>query len=316
MVEEGDILSRCLIIYNPESGKKQFVNHLDYVKKRLSDAGYDVSVLATERPKHAISLAKDACIQKYDLLVIAGGDGTLHECINGVAACEYQPTIGYIPSGTACDLASTLKIPKRVEKAVDIILTGVPVKMDVAKSNNGYFIYVAAIGTYVDISYVTDSKLKKKLGYFAYIITGIKEFFTIPIIKTQIVHDKGVQKGHYSLIMVVNSKKVAGFNVINKPILDDGKVDVIVYKYIPLLNNLIYFISFIFAPIMLPGVHKFRTSNLNIYIDDRRKWNTDGEESVSGNLHIEVHKQAIKILVKEKIKHKYFKEVEDGKESN
>jgi len=309
-------LKRCLIIYNPESGKKTFINHLSYVKSRLNEAGYEVSIVATERPKHAIHLAKEACSQMYDLLVISGGDGTLHECINGIAGSEFRPTIGYIPSGTACDLASTLKIPKHVNKALDIILSGVPVKMDVAKSNNGYFIYVTAIGTYVDISYVTDSKLKKYLGYFAYLLTGIKEFFTIPMIKTKIVHDNGTFRGYFSLIMVVNSKKVAGFNIVNKPVLDDGKVDVVVYKYIPLFNNLIYFISFVLSPKILPGVHKFRTSRLKIYTDHHHKWNTDGEESNSGNLNIHVHKQAIEIIVKENIKNKYFKEVKYEKESN
>ena len=235
-------MKNCTIIYNPESGKKDFINHLPYVKSKLEDIGYEVKVKATKKSKHAINIAKGACKEEVDLLVISGGDGTLHECINGIAQCEFRPRIGYIPSGTACDLASTLRIPKNVEKALDIILTGEPVKMDIAKSNKGYFMYVTAIGTYVDISYVTDSKLKKYLGYFAYLLTGIKEFFTIPMIKTKLVHDKGIIRGYFSLIMVVNSKKVAGFNIVNKPALDDGKVDVILYRYIPLLNNLIYFI--------------------------------------------------------------------------
>lgn len=301
-------MKNCLIIYNPESGKKDFVNKLDYVLKRLTDAGYSTSVIATERPKHAILLAKKACNDKVDLLVVAGGDGTVHECVNGVALCDYRPVIGYIPSGTTCDFANTLKIPKKIDQAVDIILNGISVKMDISKSNNGYFFYVTAIGTYVDISYVTDSKLKRYLGPLAYFITGIKEFFTIPMIKTKIVHDEGSLRGYFSLILVINSRKVAGFNIVNKPVLDDGLVDVVVYRYIPLFNNLLYFISFILGPSVLPGVHRIRTSRVKIYTDHHHKWNMDGEESNSGNLNIEVMKQAVEILVKESAKHKYFKE--------
>lgn len=180
--------------------------------------------------------------------------------------------------------------------------------MDISKSNNGYFFYVTAIGTYVDISYVTDSKLKRYLGPLAYFITGIKEFFTIPMIKTKIVHDEGSLRGYFSLILVINSRKVAGFNIVNKPVLDDGLVDVVVYRYIPLFNNLLYFISFILGPSVLPGVHRIRTSRVKIYTDHHHKWNMDGEESNSGNLNIEVMKQAVEILVKESAKHKYFKE--------
>jgi len=302
-------MKTCTIIYNPVSGKKEFEQHLDYVSTRLVEAGYEYKIFATQRPKHAISLTKDACKEEVDLLLISGGDGTVHECINGIAHSEFHPVVGYIPSGTACDLASTLKIPKNVEQAMDIILNdGQVVKMDYTNSNKGSFIYVTAIGTYVDISYVTDSKMKKYLGYLAYLITGIKEFFTIPMIKTKIEYDDGFLRGYYSLILVVNSKKVAGFNIVTHPILDDGKVDVVVYRYIPLLNNLIYFISFILSPKILPGVRKFRTSKLKIYTDHAHKWNMDGEEANGGNLNIQVQKQALKIIVKPSIIEKYFKE--------
>lgn len=301
-------MKKCTVIYNPTSGKKDFVNHLDYVEKRLNEQGYDVTIEATERPKHAISLAKKACNDKVDLMVVSGGDGTFHECLNGLNSSEFTPLVGYIPSGTACDLANTLKIPKDVKKAMDIICDGEVVKMDYTNSNKGSFIYVTAIGTYVDISYVTDSKLKKYIGYLAYIFTGIKEFFTIPMIKTKIEYDDGFLRGYFSLILVVNSKKVAGFNIVNNPVLDDGKVDVVVYRYIPLFNNLIYFISFLLSPRILPGVRKFRTSKLKIYTNHPHKWNMDGEEADSGNLVIEVQKQKLNLLINPKIKDKYFKE--------
>lgn len=302
-------MKTCTIIYNPVSGKKEFEQHLDYVCRRLEEHDYKYKIQATERPKHAISLTKQACKEKVDLLLISGGDGTVHECLNGIANSDFIPVVGYIPSGTACDLANTLRIPKDVEQAMDIVLEeGQVVKMDYTNTNKGSFIYVTAIGTYVDISYVTDSKLKKYLGYLAYLITGIKEFFTIPMIKTKIEYDNGFLRGYYSLILVVNSKRVAGFNIVSHPILDDGKVDVVVYKYIPLFNNILYFISFLLSPKVLPGVTKFRTSKLKIYTDHPHKWNMDGEEADSGNLNIQVQKQAFKIIVKPSIIDKYFKE--------
>lgn len=301
-------MKKCVVIYNPVSGKKEFEGKIEHVSKRLEDKGYKVTFKATEKPKHAIQLSKESCNEGYDLMIIAGGDGTLHECINGLCSVEKRPRLGYIPAGTACDLANTLRIPKDVDKALDIILDGSPAKMDVVSSNKGYFIYVSAIGTYVDISYVTDSKMKKYLGYFAYLITGIKEFFTIPMMKSVIEHDNGTVKGYFSLMLVVNSKRVAGFNIIDKPILDDGKVDVVLYRYIPFFNNILYFISFIVTPKVIPGVRKIRTSKLKISTDHHHKWNMDGEEANSGNLNLKVHKQAIELLIDPDIKKKYFKE--------
>ncbi len=303
-------MKKCILIYNPVCGKKDFQHKIDYVVSRMQQEGFEVDVEPTKHTKHAISIARDACHKQYDLMIISGGDGTFHECINGIAEMPNKPKIGYIPSGTACDLANTLRIPKNIDKALDIILNGVTVKMDVVKSNIGYFIYVAAIGTYVDISYITDSKLKKRLGYLAYLITGVKEFFTIPMIKTKIEHDNGTHDGYYSLIMIVNSKRVAGFNIIEKPQLDDGKVDVVLYKYIPFFNNILYFISFVITPKVIPGVKKFRTTHLNVISNHNHKWNMDGEEAIRGSLTVDVQKQLIEVIVKPEIKKKYFKENE------
>ncbi len=126
--------------------------------------------------------------------------------------------------------------------------------------------------------------------------------------KTKIEHDNGILRGYFSLIMVINSRKVAGFNIIHKPVLDDGLIDLVVYRYIPLFNNLIYFISFIIGPTLLPAVHRIQTSKLKIYTDHHHKWNTDGEESNSGNLNIEVKKQAIQVIVRPSVKNRFFKE--------
>lgn len=301
-------MKKCAIIYNPVSGKKEFKDKVNDVVKRLENHDYSVTIMPTKSPKHAITLTKEVCTGDYDLLIISGGDGTFHECLNGLSNCEKSPTIGYIPSGTACDLANTLKIPKNIDQAMDIIFNNEVANMDYIKSNKGSFIYVSAIGTYVDISYVTDSKMKKRLGYLAYLITAIKEFFTIPMMRTKIEYDGGTLSGFFSLILVVNSKKVAGFNLVSKPILDDGKVDVVLYRYIPLFNNILYFISFVLSPKILPGVRKLRTSKLNIYTKHPHKWNMDGESADSGNLTIEVKKQALKLIINPKIKDKYFKE--------
>ncbi len=309
-------MKKCAIIHNPNSGKKNFVEKLDYVVNRFKDAGYEVSVYPTKRPRHATEITKEICENNYDLLVVSGGDGTVHEVINGLCKKEKNVKIGYIPSGTACDLANTLRIPKNVEKAVDIILSGTPVSMDIVNSNKGYFIYVAAIGTYVDISYVTDSNLKNKIGYLAYLITGVKEFFTIPMIKAKIVHDKGILSGYFSMIMIVNSKRVAGFNIIDKPRLDDGYVDVVTYRYVPFLNNLLYFISFILTPKVIPGVRKFRTKRLKVTTDHHHTWNMDGEEANSGTIYLQVEKQKVDIIVSKDVRKKYFKENYDEYKKN
>ncbi len=300
-------MRKCWIIYNPVSGKKKFQDNLEIVKHRIRQLGYQISVKPTERARHAVELVKEACVEKIDMLLVSGGDGTVNEVINGLAESSFKPKIAYIPSGTACDIAKSLGIPKNITKALKIIENDHNVYMDIVKSSHGYFMYVTAIGNYVDISYVTQSKLKKIFGYGAYLFTGVKEFFTIPMIKTEIQYEQGKLKGYYSLMLVVNSKRVAGFNIINKPVLDDGKVDIVVYRYLPLLNNLIYFISFFFSPKWLPGVTKVQTNYAKIYTEHHRKWNIDGEAADSGNQEILVKPQQVNIIINQKKADKYFK---------
>ncbi|MFP4286234.1 MAG: diacylglycerol/lipid kinase family protein [Candidatus Izemoplasmataceae bacterium] len=305
-------MKRCWVIYNPMSGKKKFADHIDLVKETIEVLGYKVYIKETKRPRHATEIVKEACYDKVEMILISGGDGTVNECVNGLAESQHQPLIAYIPSGTACDIAKTLGIPKNVPKALNIIKQMHEVKMDIVKGAHEYFVYVTALGNYVDISYLTHSKLKRKLGYLAYFITGVKEFFTIPMIKTEINYDQGVLKGYYSLIMVVNSKRVAGFNIIQKPVLDDGLVDIVLYRYIPLLNNIIYFFSFFFNPKILPFVKKIRTKEATIYTEHHHRWNIDGEASDSGNQSIKVFKQKLRILINPDQSDKYFKNQKDS----
>lgn len=306
-------MKRCWVIYNPMSGKKKFASQIDLVKESIEDLGYQVYIKETKRPRHATEIVKEACYDKVEMILISGGDGTVNECVNGLAESNYQPLIAYIPSGTACDIAKTLGIPKNVPKALDIIKKMHEVKMDIVKGAHEYFVYVTALGNYVDISYLTQSKLKRRLGYLAYLITGVKEFFTIPMIKTEINYDQGTLKGYYSLIMVVNSKRVAGFNIIQKPVLDDGKVDIVLYRYIPLLNNLIYFFSFFFNPKILPFVRKIRTKEATIFTEHHHRWNIDGEAADSGNQSIKVLQKKLRILINPDQSDKYFKNQEDSR---
>lgn len=300
-------VKKCTLIYNPKSGKQDFSDKADYVIRRLESAGYEVKSNETSCEKEATELSRKACLEMVDLLIIAGGDGTFNECVNGLMHSHYRPTIGYIPAGTCCDIGNTLGLSKDVKKAVDNILKGKVVKMDVVKSNDRYFCYVSGTGAYIDISYVTDSKLKRKIGYLAYIIKGAEELLTIPKIRMRVQYDKGEFKGKFSLILLINSKRVAGINMIYKPTLDDGLINVVLYRYLLPFNNLIYFFSFILPFWSTPLVKRFKTKNLKITTNSKSRWNVDGESGGVGNQEITVVRQGISIIVPEYIKKRYFR---------
>lgn len=299
-------MEKVILIFNPKSGNQTFESKLNFVIDLLKDKFGDVLVCRTNHPGHATEYAAYACENKFELMIVVGGDGTFNECVNGMMEYDYRPRIGYIPAGTCCDIGMSLGITKNVEKALYNILNGTPVKMDVVKSNDRYFCYVSGNGAFIDISYVTDSQLKKRIGYLAYLIKGAVELFTIPKMKMKIRHDNEVDSGTYSLVLIINSKRVAGINMIYKPCLDDGLVDVILYRSVPLLNAIIYVISFIIPFWSTPLVKRFKARKLEIKTNTKAKWNIDGESGGTGNQYIEVCQQAIEIIIPEKIKKRYF----------
>lgn len=288
---------KTFLIYNPKSGRQKFTPHLNYVIGRLASAGRQVTVFETEYSGQASELAFRACREDAEELIIVGGDGTFNECLNGIMKTDHRPRIGYIPAGTGCDLAHTMRLSKNVDRAVDVILGSGTVRMDVAKANDRYFIYVCGNGAYIDISYVTDSNLKKKVGSLAYVVKGAEELFTIPKMRMTVTHDGGQFHGRFSLVLIINSKRVAGINMIYQPELDDGKVDVVLYRYLWPFNNLIYFLSFILPFWSTPLIKRFKTHSMKITTDTRSRWNYDGEGGGTGNQEITVFQKAIELIV-------------------
>ncbi len=304
---EGDEMKRCVVIFNPASGNHPFEPHLPKLKKTLNDKGFTCNIKETEYPSHATELTAGLGDESVDLVIIIGGDGTFHEALNGLMKLSNIPRVGYIPNGTSCDIGHSLGLPKaNVDKALEIIDHGTTVNMDVAETNFGYFTYVTAIGSYIDISYSTPRKLKRILGFMAYIISGIKEFFTISRIGLKIRHDNGVENGRYALALFVNSYQVAGLKVVKDPELDDGKIDVVLFRYIPFLNNIRFLFAFVFRRYRLPGVKRFKTTQAAIETSHQRPWNQDGEKVGSGGQTIKVLPRKLPIIINPK-NHRFFK---------
>ena len=143
---------RARIIYNPTSGKEMFKRALPDVLIKLEKAGYETSAYATERAGDATKEAERALEQEYDLLIVAGGDGTLNEVVNGIAEQPNRPKLGIIPMGTVNDFGRALHLPSNIMKAVDVIVNGHTTQVDIGKMNSRYFINLAAGGKLTEVS--------------------------------------------------------------------------------------------------------------------------------------------------------------------
>lgn len=297
-------MEKCIFTYNPQSGKGKIAKHEKEIVSMLSQK-YDVKVVLSQYAGHIYDtiLAEG---ENIDLLVVAGGDGTLNEAVNGLCHLTKKPKLGYIPTGTVNDVAHSLKIPRSIKGAVKNILNGDSFWHDIIKINERYGIYVCCAGLFTETSYATDQKFKKKMGKLAYAFHGIKRVFSTPAFDVEINYNNGQIAQKCSLLMILNSKNVAGFPINRRAKLNDGQVDVVIIKN---KGDKIGGKGFWgVVKLFLFGIRKKSNNNykhlllneFDIKTEDSTIINLDGEKICNGSFHVQIIKQGIEIIVPKK----------------
>lgn len=293
---------KSIFVYNPESGKGKIKKYKDYIISNLSKKYGEIECVETTHAGHAHDLAKES-ISKYDYFFVSGGDGTINEVINGMGDSENKPIIGYIPSGTVNDVARSLGISRNIKRAVSMLMKGNVFEHDIFQVNNRFGIYVCCTGLFTKSSYDTERYNKKKYGKLAYLKIGLKELVEskpLPIeLETQgktIIRD-------CILMLILNSRSVAGFKLNKKAKLDDGEVEVVLFhdrkKTIFGHGLMKLFHTFLWG--IHPKEHSkyvtyLKASEFKLKIKEGTAINLDGEKSVSGNFNFKVLPKAVKII--------------------
>lgn len=292
-------------IYNPESGSGKIINHLEFIKNAFLSKGHTIDYLPTKKRKHAEHIAQTS---KYDMLLVAGGDGTINEVVNGLMASDHKPIVAYIPTGTVNDVGSMLGIPKNIKKALKLILENPIVRsMDITKINDRYFVYAAATGKFAKSSYDIKRTYKKRYGAISYFLRGSMDLFQSYNIPVEIKYDAGIWRGICSLILLLNGARVAGVRLNRmKSKLNDGVIEARFFKREP---GVLFRMFGFFASGGLYDTKKnktIRSSKFSIDMPKTFEWNTDGEYAFKGPVEVEVISKAIQIVVHPKRHKKHF----------
>lgn len=272
-------MKRARIIYNPTSGREAFKKELAAVLKRFETAGYETSAHATTGEGDAIKAAKTAVEREYDVVVAAGGDGTINEVINGIAEQDFRPKLGIIPVGTTNDFARALVIPRNINKAVDVILGDQSMFLDIGRVNEHYFMNIAGGGKLTELTYEVPSKLKTMLGQLAYYMKGIEMLPSLKPAKVRIEHDGEVIEDDIMMFLVSNTNSVGGFEKLAPSAkFNDGYFDLIILRK----TNLAEFIRI--ATLALRGAHLedkhvyyAKAKHIKVIPEEKMQLNIDGE---------------------------------------
>lgn len=291
-------MKKCVIIYNPESGYKKNKLNIEVCQDILSKNDYDVSFVKTEKKGDAQEYIYN--MKEADLVIVAGGDGTLNEAISGNIKREKPLLLSHLPVGTITDVGKLYGFTKSTSKDLKLMMDGEIRNIDVGLINNIPFVYVACFGNYTNISYETPRKLKKmfgRLGYFLFALRHVGQKIRSYHLKYEI--DNNFYEGDFSFIFITNSSRVAGLNNIYDDVkLDDNMFEIALCN-VKTRRELIKTFYYLRTKDIntIPNIQYYQTNNLKIHFSEipEFSWCIDGEEmnhhdcDFSFNINKKVH---------------------------
>lgn len=281
---------RLRLVYNPNAGRRKLTGQLDTVIRIFQESGHEVCVHRAGSPEEIEEIASQST--DVDHMVIAGGDGSIHQAVNGLLNIpqELRPVLGILPVGTANDLAYALHLPKSIPEACKVIAKGKVFAIDTGKVNDRYFVNVASAGLLTDVSQKVDTRVKNTLGQLAYFLKGIETLPSFRPFRVEFEHDGKRYTEEVVLFMVANGLSVGGIRkLVPRASLTDGKLDILMVpstgwpETIRLLLNVLRG-----EKVDTEKMKEFQTSELMVHTDRPILSDLDGECGPVSTWHIKI----------------------------
>lgn len=296
---------RLLFIINPRSGTMQAAKMMSDILQIFSNAGYLTTVLMTTASGDAKQFVIDYH-ELADIIVCSGGDGTLNEVIDGVITCGADCRIGYIPSGSTNDFATSMGLPRGVISSAERVIEGKPRTIDIGSFNGRHFSYVASFGAFTSTSYSVPQNLKNVLGHTAYLLAGAKDIMSIKPIHARFIADEGtpneqICEGDYLFGAVCNSTSVAGILKLDRFDVDmnDGLMEILLVKTpksLAAFNEIV--VHMMDGTLETDEIEFFSARDIRVEVEPGTPWTLDGEyEKGADEIEITTLRSAVELIV-------------------
>jgi diacylglycerol kinase (ATP) len=272
-----------LLIVNPSSGRERGAEYADLLSAGLRRKYGDVEVVHTEGDRDAEAAARSAASRGCRLVFVAGGDGTLNEALNGVAAADALDRVrfGVFPLGTGNDFAAALGIPIDMQDALDVLLGERELRVDVGLVNGRCFLNTSGGGYIAEVSVAVTPQLKSIAGRMAYLIGGAQALMDYEPVRATVSADPGGLRIGLGLhtFAVCNSRLIGGGKLIApEAVIDDGLLDVCLIEAM----GAVEFIGLARKVaggdhLDDPRVRYLQASSITIELERETPINTDGE---------------------------------------
>ncbi len=211
-----------MLIYNKNAGNDKLERNLGGCLPGLAPHIDEFLILQTKQKGDACRYCFEYG-EEMDVVFVLGGDGTVHECINGLSPLQKRPLFGILPGGTCNDFSRTLKIPQNVRQAAEALVNGKVRPIDIGKSNNDYFSNFWGVGLISDASNNIDEQEKSRFGKIGYLLSAVRTIGGNAPFSYKVEYDGNFIEGEAVMILVLNGCFI-GTNLLPFPMIrpDDG----------------------------------------------------------------------------------------------
>lgn len=223
-------IQRVLIVFNPQAGQAGSLEHDILVARDLwREHGWQVDIQPTRSQGDGTRIAREAAEQGYDIVVAAGGDGTVNEVVNGLVGT--RTALGALPIGTVNVWVRELGLPLQPRAAAEALLTCQPRAIDLGRAGDRYFLLMCGVGFDAAVTAGVRPAEKRRLGVFAYVFSAIALAARFRGTQARIIVDGKLIRGRVLMVVLGNSQLYGGLvKVTARASLDDGLLDLCIIK--------------------------------------------------------------------------------------
>ncbi len=289
-------MKKALAIINKKAGQRRNGSLEEQLIRQLNAQNFEVMIKYT--PEDGAEGLTRRYARGKDLIIIAGGDGTIGEVIKGMCLEELQIPIGIIPTGTVNDLARVHKIPLDAKKAIGRIDAENTYSSDMIKMNDTYAGYLIALGSFMTAFAKIGSGMKSKIGRFAYLFAGINMLLKLKKYKVNIKTDNEEFETDAHLTIVTTMSSVGSLTrLIENAEIDDGLLHIINIEPVNLVEAVhIMFLAVTGKIADHPKVNYLISENVEISAIGLKDMNIDGDLHDYADASITVMKRRITLL--------------------
>jgi diacylglycerol kinase (ATP) len=290
-------MKNTLIILNPAAHSER----AQQKRAQVEALAQNCAVCATARTGDAELMARRGVEEGFEKIVAAGGDGTINEVVNGICQPGLGPranvALGLLPMGTVNVFATELGLPVHdLELCWNIIQNDRTRAVDLPKANQKFFAQLGGVGLDAQAVKETSAQLKKNFGPLSYLISAAQIAARRPPRLFIESDDASAKEG--SFVLVGNGRLYGGpFPFFKHAVIDDGKLDVIVFKSLGYLEIIKYLQDVVFSSeIRVPEIEYFQTSRLLVDSDQAVPVELDGELVGSCPVEFTLQERSLRVL--------------------